>query len=212
MGRQKNGRAVIFCWSQSVRQPFGITSGDFIICADSGCEYALRCGVKPDIILGDFDSYAPGGGETAEIIALPKEKDDTDAMYAARFAVSRGFETIDIAGGVGGRQDHTQGAVAVLRYINRCCQGIISDGFTKIQLVPTGGVLRIGYDTNIGYISVFPRGRTTYGVTLRGMKYPLTDYTLTDEFPVGVSNEQSEGLDSVISCKKGGLTVYTLYR
>ena len=27
------------------------------------------------------------------------------------------------------------------------------------------------------------------GVTIRGMKYPLADAVLTDEYPIGISNE-----------------------
>ena len=33
-----------------------ISEGAFIICADSGYDKALQAGIKPDLILGDFDS------------------------------------------------------------------------------------------------------------------------------------------------------------
>ena len=42
-----------------------IPADGFVLCADKGYSYALRAGVMPDIIIGDFDSlghlpYAPG--------------------------------------------------------------------------------------------------------------------------------------------------------
>ena len=39
------------------------------------------------------------------------------------------------------------------------------------------------------YLSVFSAGEAAEGVTLKGVKYPLRDYTLKNSFPIGVSNE-----------------------
>ena len=44
------------------------------------------------------------------------------------------------------------------------------------------------------------------------MKYELENYTLKDDFPIGVSNEQIIGKDSIISCEKGDLEVYIIYK
>ncbi len=203
-------RAVIFCWSESDRFPCEILADDYIICADSGYKYAQRLGVKPDLLLGDFDSYAAVGDEAEKLISLPAEKDDTDAMYAAKLAVANGFEEIVLAGGIGGREDHTRGAVSVLKYIRNNCKGFISDGYTAVNIIKNGEVLVIPYDERIRYVSVFPRGEKTFGVTLKDMKYELENYTLVDDFPIGVSNEQVMGKDSVITCGEGGLEVYTV--
>ncbi|MEG2418850.1 MAG: thiamine diphosphokinase, partial [Eubacterium sp.] len=32
----------------------------YILCADKGTETALALGIRPDVVLGDFDSIAPG--------------------------------------------------------------------------------------------------------------------------------------------------------
>lgn len=203
-------RAVIFCWSESNRIPCEIREDDYIICADSGFKYAERLGIKPDILLGDFDSYSAVGDEADDLIRLPAEKDDTDAMYAAKLAVSNGFDEIILAGGIGGREDHTKGAVSVLKFIRKKNKGFISDGYTTVNIVKNGETLVIPYDKTIRYISVFPCGGRTLGVTLKDMKYELNGYTIRDDFPIGVSNEQIEGKDSVITCGKGGLEVYTV--
>ncbi len=210
MGRQVK-RAVIFCWSESDRKPFDITEDDYIICADSGFRYAERLGIKPDLLLGDFDSYSAKGDESENIITLPTEKDDTDAMYAARCAIEKGFEEIVLAGGIGGREDHTKGAVSVLKFIRKKCRGFISDGYTTVNIVKNGETLVIPYDENIRYISIFPCGERTCGVTLKDMKYEIENYTVNAYYPIGVSNEQLKNKDSRITCGRGGLEVYTIY-
>jgi len=155
MGRQVK-RAIIFCWSESDRLPLDIGENDYIICADSGFKYAEKLGIKPDLLLGDFDSYAAKGNETENIITLPVEKDDTDAMYAVRYAAEKGFEEIVLVGGIGGREDHTKGAVSVLKYIRKKGRGFISDGYTTVHIVKNRETLVIPYDERIQYIAVFP--------------------------------------------------------
>ncbi|MEG1166179.1 MAG: hypothetical protein RSD68_07175, partial [Oscillospiraceae bacterium] len=39
-----------------------------------------------------------------------------------------------------------------------------------------------------------------------GLKYPLSDYTLTYDTPIGISNEFT-GADAMVSVKEGQLTV-----
>ena len=74
--------------------PFTVPEGAFVIACDRGYAYARRCGVRPDLVVGDFDSY---GGEVdagIPVRKLPVEKDDTDTVSALRCALSRGFEEI----------------------------------------------------------------------------------------------------------------------
>ena len=92
MGRQMK-RALIFCWSESDRYPCEIREGDYIICADSGFKYAERLGLKPDILLGDFDSYSAVGNEAENVITLPAEKDDTDAIEKLIWCYEKGYGT-----------------------------------------------------------------------------------------------------------------------
>ncbi len=51
------------------------------------------------------------------------------------------------------------------------------------------------------YLSVFSAGEA---VTLEGVKYPLRDYTLTNSFPIGVSNEFAEE-EAVVRFSRGSL-------
>ena len=111
-------RAVIFVWSECPTLPVVIKSDVLVICADVGLKVAERFGVRPSVVIGDFDSYPEGKFYDGEMIVLPVEKDDTDTHFAVRYALGRGCEKIVIVGGVGGaREDHTFANIATLRYI-----------------------------------------------------------------------------------------------
>ena len=57
-----------------------------------------------------------------------------------------------------------------------------------------------------GWLSVFVSGEEARGVTLRGLKYEITDHTLTCGMPLGVSNEFL-GKEARIAVADGALFV-----
>jgi thiamine pyrophosphokinase len=210
----QNKRAIIYCWSESDLIPFEAEKGDFIICADSGIKYAQRTGVFPDVVLGDFDSSErPSATAEFETISLPSEKDDTDALFAARLALDRGFKKIYLAGGLGGRLDHTLGAIAVLRFIEKNgAECVICDGKTRVSLIRAGSEKKFDCSGRDAYISVFPSEGVSDGVDIQGFKYELTDYRLTSYFPIGVSNEPVRDKTGLIKAGMGDLIVVEIFK
>ena len=68
------------------------------------------------------------------------------------------------------------------------CQPWILDSQNAITLLDRG--TKITKDQQFGkYISFFSMGDRVEGVTLKGFKYPLEDYTLLNSEEIGVSNE-----------------------
>ena len=63
-----------------------IKADDFIVCCDGGYRYMDELGTEPSLIVGDFDSSEKPETD-AEIIVLPREKDDTDSFYAVKEAM-----------------------------------------------------------------------------------------------------------------------------
>src|SRR5574344_258502 len=84
-----------------------IQSADFIIACDKGLEYATRLNVKPDLALGDFDSFNGIIQSDIKTIKLPCTKDDTDTMFAVRYALDKEFTNIVISSAFCGRLDHS---------------------------------------------------------------------------------------------------------
>ncbi|MCR5101846.1 MAG: thiamine diphosphokinase, partial [Butyrivibrio sp.] len=54
-----------------------LKTDDFFIFCDSGLKHMDKLGVKPGLIVGDFDSHEKPDLDI-ETIVLPREKDDTD--------------------------------------------------------------------------------------------------------------------------------------
>ena len=80
----------------------GIEAADFIIACDRGYVYARNAGIRPDLLVGDFDSYRGALPADVPVLDLPVEKDDTDTMAAVRWAVSEGFAEIRLYCALGG--------------------------------------------------------------------------------------------------------------
>jgi thiamine pyrophosphokinase len=133
------------------------------------------------------------------------EKDDTDMLLAVREALAHGAETLLLYGGLGGRPDHTYANLQTLAFIaERNAQGfLIGHGFV-CTVIRNAGLLFAA--PGAGTVSIFACGGAAKGVSLEGLQYPLHDHTLTDDYPLGVSNAFS-GRPASISVRDGTLLI-----
>ncbi len=188
------------CWiySGAPTNSFNIKPplNSFIIAADSGYTILKRLGITPDILLGDFDSLNETLPNNCEIITAPTEKDDTDTMLAVKIALSRGYSDITIAASVGGRLDHTYANIQTLAYISANGGNGKLLGENDIVYLCGKGEYVFSKTENM-YFSVFSYAETSE-ITLLGTKYPLKNYSLTNKFPLGVSNEFADNQVNLI--------------
>jgi len=167
-----------------------VTEGAFVIAADGGLDKLNALHITPDLILGDFDSL--GARPTGEnVLTFPVEKDDTDTMLAIKEAVKRGYKTLYISGGVGGRLDHTIANIQSLWFADRLGVRAFLVGQGQTLTVLTDGEACFSADCR-GKISLFSMGDRADGVTVKGLKYETEGITLSGSFPLGVSNEFTE--------------------
>ena len=108
---------------------------DFCICCDSGLRHAEKLGMTPSLIVGDFDSSERPDTDI-ETIVLPREKDDTDTVYAAKEAVRRGFDDFLLIGVTGARFDHTFGNISLLLWLEHQRDG--AGYFNPRRQIPAG--------------------------------------------------------------------------
>ena len=202
-------RAIIFCWSERDILPIEIKKDDYVICADVGIDYALRCGVKPNLAIGDFDSFDKGRltNLNFEIITIKEEKDETDTHYAVMLALQKGYTEIILCGGIGGRLDHTLANISTLKHIYESGgKGHITDGITVVYFMTDGSYMDLPFNKKCKYVSLWAM-KDSENVTIEGLKYKLDKATLTTNFPIGTSNEFIEGKDGRISIGKGEILV-----
>jgi thiamine pyrophosphokinase len=108
---------------------------DFFVCCDSGLKHAAPLGIRPSLIVGDFDSHERPDTET-ETIVLPREKDDTDTVYAVKEAIRRGYEDFLLIGVIGKRFDHTFGNVSLLLYLDSAGKTArILDDYSEMEII-----------------------------------------------------------------------------
>ncbi len=166
----------------------------YVICADAGYETAIKYNIKPDCIVGDFDSAKTMPSATKyNVKKLPVEKDYTDTMYAAVVGYKMGCRDFIIVGGIGGKRlDHMFANYNVMLYLARSgCTVLMADNTVKMFLL-AGRRLRINNQKGAG-VSVFPFGLSSCNLTYKGLKYPLQgeDLVIGDTL-MGVSNEVTE--------------------
>ncbi len=194
---------VIFCAAAFDALAAPIEKGSLIIAADGGLVHTQRLGLRPDIILGDFDSlgYTPVGSRV-----FPVEKDDTDAMLAIKTGLEAGCREFVIYGGLDGeRLDHTLANYQALQYLaDRGAKGTLV-GLHYLATVIQNGVWELP-PRKEGILSVFCMGKDASGVDIEGLHYSLTDGRLTAGFPLGVSNHFI-GKAAKISVKDGSLLI-----
>ncbi len=177
---------------------------DYVIAADGGFATCDQCGIPMNLVLGDFDSlgYIPAH---PNLIRMAPEKDDTDMLFAVRQGMNLGYKTFELYGGTGGRPDHTMANYHTLAFLAKqgACGILCSPGILITAI--HNDVLKLpAYES--GTVSVFSMGDKAEGVTLTGLKYPLNQATVTNDFPIGVSNEFT-GKAVQIKVEKGTLLI-----
>lgn len=166
---------------------------DYVIACDLGYEHALKMGIKPDIMVSDFDSLDRSKFPADEIALLefPVRKDDSDTMLAIKHALKEGYGHIVISCALGGRLDHTIANIQSMAYVAErggVCE-IISD--KEYLRTFTGGELSL--EKREGFsLSLFSITDRCTGVSISGSAYDCENVTLTNSFPLGISNYWKE--------------------
>jgi thiamine pyrophosphokinase len=161
-------------------------SGD-IYCADGGANLLEELGILPMEIWGDFDSVSPEildrYSESGVIIKkFPKDKDFTDGELILKYITEKAYDEIVVIGGLGGRKDHELTNLNLmfkfknLTFITEREEIFVID--RKREFIGEKGKT----------ISFVPFSERVEGVTLKGFKYPLNNYTLYQGDTICMSN------------------------
>lgn len=180
---------------------------DTVICADSGLNTAYRLKIPVQYFMGDFDSVDPQileayrignviGSETCKWVRYPREKDYVDTQLVIEWVLEKGASEIYILGATGGRLDHFLANVNILMLpLKMGVPAYIIDPQNRIRLIDEK--LQIKREEFYGkYLSLLPLTTQVTGVTLRGLKYIIEDYTLEVGIARAISNEMDESSDA----------------
>lgn len=129
-----------------------------IIAVDKGLEILNKLDVKPDYIIGDFDSVNNEilkQYKNTPITYLKPEKDFTDTHMALKKVIEMGGKQITIVGATGTRFDHTIANIHILKEaIENGVDIQIIDEHNKIKLINKN--IEIKKDNRYKFVSLIP--------------------------------------------------------
>ena len=171
---------------------------EFIIGVDKGLEFLYEHDIKPDYIVGDFDSVS------RELVDYYREelnvpirefnpvKDASDTEIALRLCLGLNRKSILILGGTGNRIDHLWANVQCLQIaLQAGVDARIVDSHNQIRLLDSDITLKKS-EAFGPYFSLFPLEMPVDELSIRGAKYPLQNHFLKPSDSLCVSNEFAE--------------------
>ncbi len=169
-----------------------LQEGDILLGADGGARHILALGLKPQAVIGDFDSLSPQilnflSTEGTRLHRYPADKDETDLELTLRHALEYRPRAIRIVAALGDRLDQTLGNLALLSA--PWLEGVdvrLEDGLEEVFLVRTEAAIQ----GSIGEtVSLIPWGGAAEGVFTQGLRWALRGETLYPYRTRGISNE-----------------------
>jgi len=163
-----------------------------LIAVDRGLEILDKLQIKPDYILGDFDSVSEKiinkyiNRNDISIIKHAVEKDASDTELALDLCAKLGIKEVTIAGATGNRADHELANIRLTYYYKIKGMNVtLIDQNNKIYCADSSfSILNSGQ-----YVSFFPIGEAAVLLTLENFKYEIDrvqlNYNKSPTFAVG---------------------------
>lgn len=171
---------------------------EFVIGVDKGLEFLYKHEIKPDYIVGDFDSVSRELVEYyREELNVPVRefnpvKDASDTEIALRLCLGLNRKSIWILGGTGNRIDHLWANVQCLQIaLQAGADARIVDSHNQIRLLDSDITLKKS-EAFGPYFSLFPLEMPVDDLSIKGAKYPLQNHFLRPSDSLCVSNEFEE--------------------
>ncbi len=188
--------------------PLSPSAEDLCFAVDGGLSHLLAEGLKPNALIGDFDSSALPAHPDCRILRYPVKKDETDMQLAISHALRFAPLHLFLLGGTGGRTDHTLANLACLAHLAHLHKSAFLFGkgtvFTAIKNTSLS-LSSLPFALGAGPSAVFAFGADARGVTIRGLAYEAENETLFTHIPTGVSNYYDGKAEAEIAVKEGVL-------
>lgn len=161
--------------------------GEYILCADSGYESAVKEGLEVDMVIGDLDSLSANNlakikNGDINFYKWDKEDDLSDTELAINFFKNQGFTSIDIINALGSRLDHSLvNIMTLLKY-----EGLINsikNPYAEIKLLDKETI----YDKAC-IVSIVPLLGFDVIVDISGFQYGTKDTKIEYATSTGISN------------------------
>lgn len=177
---------------------------DHVIAVDAGWASCGKHGIHADTALGDFDSlgFVP---VASQVVQFPSVKDESDMELAIDHALSLGASEVALYGAFADRIDHTLANIQIMGACARRGAAVwgVGSTFALAALAAGEGVPETtphtlsfaAFDPAVlsgpyaPHLSLFVLDGQACGVSIAGLQYEVTDFTLPGGTSRGLSNQ-----------------------
>ena len=118
MEKRFNKRAIILANGEFPKHAIlqeKLRTETMVVCCDGAVQKLVDFGKNPNFIVGDMDSISEEHKiKFADSLVLNQDQETNDLTKAVKFCIENGFETLEIFGATGCREDHTLGNISLL--------------------------------------------------------------------------------------------------
>ena len=187
-------RAWVFAggdFSDSVFRHAAPDADDYLVSVDRGLTYCLEAGLRPDLLVGDFDSVEPELLQRPDIADVPRQtfpaqKDSSDLDLALNALCEMTFDEVYVVGVSGGRTDHLLINWQLTLQRSWPFALVYIDASVSARVLHGAG--EVSVDVEPGTIVSLVSLKDAEGVSTLGLYYALCDATLTAGSSLGLSN------------------------
>lgn len=193
-------KAIVFLNGEPLNG-INVSGYDLIVSADGALDYCEKNSIKPDVVLGDFDSL---GRVPENAIVYPCDKDLTDGEIALNCAIEKGAKEIVFACSGGLREDHFFGNVSLIEIASkRGVRASLLTNYSRIFFV-TG---EFSETVEIGsFVSLYALSDSDVECS-DGLKYVYNNTKLLRATTLGISNVATKTNVS-LKVKSGAVLVF----
>ena len=143
-----------------------------VYCVDGAFHYLLEYNIKPDLIIGDFDSIDQLPEDIKHIYT--PDQNYTDFEKALKIIISQGFNCVDVFAANGLEQDHFLGNMTTALKYKKQLKLKFFDDLQMYYFIKKNTLIN-GVKGKIISLFPFPKAKN---VSCNGLKYPLNKLKL----------------------------------
>ena len=159
-----------------------------VLVLDAAIERVVELGIRPTVLLGDFDrdfnhSFYKEKDPALEVVHIVNQ-DKTDLEKAFDFLIEKKIRNVEVLWATGRRSDHHFANIACLVKYRNSLKITLMDDYSKIYLLDKKYEKWFAGNT---IISLIPLGKVT-GIVTENLYYPLENEDLDAGYRMGNSN------------------------
>ncbi len=180
-----------------------LARGRFKVAVDGGYSFFRKAHLRPDLLIGDFDSLKRLPKDLSprtDVIVYPADKDKTDAELALDYCLERKAKRIDIVQPSLGEPDHFVGNLMLLAKAARSAKGRrksqvrLVNANSEVLLLDSGRwAVRNAQGDSLSIIPISER----IVLSCRGTEYDVTGLRIRRGETVGLRNRVTAARASV---------------